>query len=131
MLIGRGSEELLSGGLGNDVLQGGGGDERLKGGRGADFFSFTAADTEPGEIDRILDFTPEQGDRLGIDAVLGISKSLAGNGWTYIGQDSFSGTAGELRFADGLLQGDLSGDGSATLQIRLDGITSFNPEWIS
>ena len=131
MLIGRGSEELLSGGLGNDVLQGGGGDERLKGGRGADFFSFTAADTEPGEIDRILDFRPEQGDRLGIDAVLGISKSLAGQGWAYIGDNSFSGTAGELRFADGLLQGDLSGNGTANLQIRLDGITSFNPEWVS
>ena len=130
-LIGRGSEELLSGGLGNDVLQGGGGDERLRGGLGADFFSFTAADTEPGEIDRILDFRPEQGDRLGIDAVLGISKSLAGQGWTYIGNNSFSGTAGELRFADGLLQGDLSGNGTANLQIRLDGITSFNPEWIS
>ena len=131
VLIGRGNNELLSGGRGDDVLEGKGGDERFRGGSGADFFRFSEADTEPGEIDRILDFNPRQGDRLGINAVLGMSDSLAGQGWTYIANAAFSGSAGELRFADGLLQGDLNGDGAANLQIQLDGINTFNPDWIS
>jgi hypothetical protein len=84
-----------------------------------------------GELDRILDFNPEQGDRLGINAVLGLSNSLSGAGWTYIGSDSFDGSAGQLRFDSGLLQGDLNGDGRAELQIRLDGISTFNTDWIS
>jgi phospholipase/lecithinase/hemolysin len=131
VLIGRGSQDLLLGGRGDDLLEGRGGDERLRGGSGADFFRFTRADTEPGEIDRILDFNPQQGDRLGINAVLGMTKSLSGQGWTYIAADSFSSKAGELRFVDGFLQGDLDGDGRADLQVRLDGITTFNPDWIS
>jgi len=131
VLIGRGKNELIDGGAGNDILEGRGGNERLRGGAGADFFRFTAADTEPGEIDQILDFTPSQGDRLGINAVLGITNSLSGGEWVYIGDSSFSGVSGELRFKEGLLQGDLNGDGSPNLQIRLDGINVFDPNWIS
>jgi phospholipase/lecithinase/hemolysin len=131
VLIGRGSDELLQGGRGDDLLDGRGGDERLRGGSGADFFRFTRTDTAPGEINRILDFNPQQGDRLGINAVLGMTKSLSGQGWIYIATESFSGSAGELRFANGILQGDLNGDGAANLKIRLDGITTFDPDWIS
>ena len=130
-LTGRGANELIDGGPGNDILEGRGGNERLRGGTGADFFRFTKADTELGEIDRILDFDPLQGDRIGINAVLGITRSLSGEGWTYIGSDAFHGIAGELRFNDGLLQGDLDGDGAANLQIRLDKLNTFNPDWIS
>jgi hypothetical protein len=63
--------------------------------------------------------------------VLGLSNSLSGEGWSYIGSDSFDGSAGQLRFDNGLLQGDLNGDGRAELQIRLDGISTFNTDWIS
>ena len=41
----------------------------------------------------------------------------------YIGGASFGDHAGELRFAGGLLQGDVNGDGSADFSIRLDGVT--------
>jgi phospholipase/lecithinase/hemolysin len=131
LLIGRGKNELIDGGVGNDILEGRGANERLRGGLGADFFRFTEADTEPGEIDQILDFTPSQGDRLGINAVLGITNSLSGGEWIYIGSNSFNGIPGELRFKDGLLQGDLNGDGSPNLQIQLDGINVFDTSWIS
>jgi len=131
VLIGRGREELISGGPGDDLLEGRDGNERLRGDAGADFFRFTQADMEAGEVDRILDFSPEQGDRLGINAVLGLSNSLSGEGWSYIGSDSFDGSAGQLRFDNGLLQGDLNGDSRADLQIRLDGISTFNTDWIS
>lgn len=131
VLIGRGRQELLAGGPGDDLLEGRGGSESMRGDAGADFFRFTQTDTEAGEIDRILDFNPQQGDRLGINAVLGLSDSLAGQGWTYIGSDAFNGTAGQLRFGNGLLQGDLNGNARADLQIRLDGISTFSTDWIS
>ena len=42
-----------------------------------------------------------EGDRLGINAVLGITNSLAGKGWTYIDSANFNGVPGELRFDKG------------------------------
>lgn len=131
VLIGRGRHDLLSGGRGDDLLDGGSGSERLRGDAGADFFHFTPADAKSGEVDRILDFNPQQGDRLGIKAVLGLSDSLAGQGWNYIGSDAFTGSTAQLRFDNGLLQGDLNGDARADLQIRLDGINTFSTDWIS
>ena len=131
VLVGRDSDDLLVGGRGKDLLVGRRGDDRMRGGSGADFFRFTQVDAETRGIDRILDFNPQQGDRLGINAVLGMRKSLSGQGWSYIAADSFGGSAGELRFSGGLLQGDLNGDGAADLQIRLAGLTVFSPDWIS
>jgi phospholipase/lecithinase/hemolysin len=130
-LISGGTNVLLSGGVGNDLLQGGAGEQYFKGGSNADFFSFTEADAQPGVIDRILDFSAIEGDRLGINAVLGITNSLAGQGWIYIDSANFSGVAGELRFEKGLLQGDTNGNRIANLQIQLDGINVFSPNWIS
>ena len=130
-LISGGTNVLLSGGIGNDLLQGGAGEQYFKGGLNADFFSFTQADAQPGVIDRIFDFTAIEGDRLGINAVLGITNSLAGQGWTYIDSDNFSGVPGELRFEKGLLQGDTDGNRIANLQIQMDGINTFSPNWIS
>ena len=130
-LISGGTNVLLSGGIGNDLLQGGAGEQYFKGGLNADFFSFTQADAQPGVIDRIFDFTAIEGDRLGINAVLGITNSLAGQGWTYIDSANFSGVPGELRFEKGLLQGDTDGNRIANLQIQMDGINTFSPNWIS
>lgn len=118
-LISGGSNVLLSGGVGNDLLQGGAGEQYFRGGLNADFFSFTEADAQL------------EGDRIGINAVLGITNSLAGQGWTYIDSANFNGVAGELRFANGLLQGDTDGNRIANLQIQLDGINTFSTIWIS
>ncbi|WP_288918153.1 hypothetical protein, partial [uncultured Synechococcus sp.] len=89
------------------------------------------ADAQPGVIDRIFDFTAIEGDRLGINAVLGITNSLAGKGWTYIDSANFNGVPGELRFDKGLLQGDTDGNRIANLQIQMNGINNFSPNWIS
>lgn len=63
--------------------------------------------------------------------MLGITNSLAGQGWTYIDSANFNGVPGELRFDKGLLQGDTDGNRIANLQIQLDGIINFSPSWIS
>jgi hypothetical protein len=129
-LTGLRNNVLLSGGLGADVLAAGPGHQRLSGGLGADLFAFSAADLDA-KRDRILDFNPAQGDRLGITAVLGLDASLAGETWQFIGTAAFSGTAAQLRFANGVLSGDRNGDGRSDLSIALSQITAFDPAWIS
>jgi Ca2+-binding RTX toxin-like protein len=66
-ITGNDGKNSLSGGAGNDVLIGGGGRDRLEGGPGADRFVWQeAADG----ADRILDFSPAEGDRLDFRGIL-------------------------------------------------------------
>jgi hypothetical protein len=52
-----------------------------------------------------------------IDAVRGGGNQK----FSWIGSDAFSGDAGELRFARGLIQGDTDGDKRADFEIRVTG----------
>jgi Ca2+-binding RTX toxin-like protein len=140
LLIGNRGNDALWGGLGrdnligrhgNDWLEGGQGSDWLSGGTGADFFSYQSNDASSRWLDTITDFNGQQGDRLGIIAVLDGEDPFANPGWEYIGSSAFSGAAAELRFADGHLQGDVDGDGKADLRIHLLGVNTFNQNWIS
>lgn len=106
LLWGNDVANHLSGGAGDDVLNGFAGADVLRGGNGADRFDFS--NIELG--DRIADFVS------GTDQV-----DLRGTGvdFSWIGDAAFSHTAGELRFAGGMLQGDVNGDGIADLSIGL------------
>ena len=60
--------------------------------------------------------------------------SVAGNQqFTFIGSNAFYGRSGELRYADGILSGDVNGDGQTDFQIAigngyaLDATTSSAP----
>jgi glucose/arabinose dehydrogenase len=58
-------DDYLLGGTGNDALRGEQGADLLWGGAGADNFAFGSfADSAPTEPDRILDFDPDEGDRI-------------------------------------------------------------------
>jgi Ca2+-binding RTX toxin-like protein len=130
LLGGRGQDRLV-GDRGTDWLQGGEGSDRLTGGRDADFFAWEARDANGAWTDRITDFRGNDGDRLGINAVLDGDNPFLNPGWTYIGQEQFSGAAAELRFSDGLLQGDVNGDRTSDLNIQMLNVNNFNPSWIS
>lgn len=57
-------------------------------------------------------------DLSGIDA----NVTVFGNqGFAFIDAAAFSGVAGQLRYAGGVLSGDLDGNGSADIQIGLTG----------
>ena len=121
-LVGDAGQGFYHTGPGDDVLVGGLGQDRLSGNRGADMFDFNAiAESRAGDKSRDLinDFSHSQGDRIDlatIDANTGVGGDQA---FALIGDEAFHGVAGELRFAAGIVQGDIDGDGKADLEIKV------------
>lgn len=108
LLWGNAVDNILSGNGGNDVLNGFEGSDTLTGGEGADKFIFSTLDG----IDTITDFATGE-DMIDLSAFGGFD--------TFIGDAGFSGIAGEVRYIDGFVYGDLDGDGIADLTIDLNG----------
>jgi Ca2+-binding RTX toxin-like protein len=125
-LWGMKGNDILKGASGDDDLYGGLGSDDLYGGTGADYFIFQSIkDSVVGtNRDFIGDFTRSQGDKIDlfdIDAISGGGDSK----FTFIGSNSFSDTAGELRFSGHIVSGDVDGDGKADFQIYVDNISSM------
>ncbi|MDT0604924.1 M10 family metallopeptidase C-terminal domain-containing protein [Thalassotalea castellviae] len=99
---------VLTGNGGDDVLNGFAGADTYNGGEGADTFVFS--NIESGDV--IADFT------TGEDVIDLIATGVS---FTFVNDTEFSNLAGELRFADGVLSGDVDGDGLADLSIDLNG----------
>ncbi|WPB83926.1 FG-GAP-like repeat-containing protein [Sediminicoccus rosea] len=119
---GAGSDTLL-GGEGADRLDGGLGWDRLTGGTGADVFVFRSIAEADGDV--VTDFGRADGDRYDLRAI-DADTLLAGNqAFAWIGGARFGGVAGQLRFADGALQGDVNGDGVADFGIMLLGVATL------
>jgi hypothetical protein len=125
--------EVITGGSGDDVLRGRGGDDtllgrggtdRLFGGAGEDVFRFNAISHIRG--DRIGDFDSGSDliDLRHVDA----DRNAGGNqAFDFIGDLDFT-TAGQLRFVDGVLSGDLNGDGLADFRLRLPGTDALQAD---
>ncbi|MBX9459328.1 MAG: M10 family metallopeptidase C-terminal domain-containing protein [Rhizobium sp.] len=116
--------DTLVGGKGNDRLTGGLDADTLTGGGGKDQFVFrTVNDSMPGAFDTITDFNPRQGDRIDLKAIDADGSRSGNQGFIFIGDDDFSGTAGELRFetsGTGIdLSGDTDGDGAADFLVHI------------
>jgi Ca2+-binding RTX toxin-like protein len=119
LLVGSTVDDLIYGDHGDDTLIGGPGADELWGGAGNDRFLYTHI----GATDTIGDFVTgtDQIDLTGIDA-----DAFAGGNqaFSFIGNASFSGRAGELRVYDGGSSGyvaalDVNGDRTADLMINL------------
>jgi hypothetical protein len=115
---GAGADTLL-GGRGNDVLQGGAGADSLVGGDGRDRFLFLSATEADGDV--VADFSAAQGDTIDLRPMLTGDQTFI-----WIDSAGFSGVARELRFAAGILEGDLGGDGTADFKISLSNVASLN-----
>ncbi len=130
-LSGGSGNDRLNGGKGNDWIAGGQGSDRLSGDRGADFFAYGAEDCRRPWQDTITDFRGREGDRLGLNAILDGTTPFENPGWTFIGARPFTAGQPELRFRQQWLEGDANGDGRWDLRIQLQGVRSFDPQWIS
>lgn len=130
-LIGNGAANALNGGTGQDVIVGGGGGDRLTGGRDADIFRFDDGDAGVGTVlrDTVTDFKSSQNDRIDVSAIDANSAVDGDQAFSFIGTAAFGSVAGQLRFAGGMLMGDVNGDGVADFEIALSGVSSFSASW--
>ncbi|GHC45098.1 calcium-binding protein [Neogemmobacter tilapiae] len=102
-LEGEDGADRLFGSLGRDVLLGGLGADTMTGGQGTDRFVFASAEEANG--DTITDFG-QGADRIELAFMAG---------GRFLGDEDFTGKAGELRYvqSSGRLSGDVDGDGQA------------------
>ncbi len=121
-LIGGRGADRLNGGQGADSLRGGLGRDQLTGGAQADVFEFRSE----GEIgrgrssDTIRDFERNL-DQIDMSRVDGNTLRGGNQDLVFIGDDAFSGRAGEMRYENGVLRGDTDGDGVTDFALRIAG----------
>ncbi len=137
VLDGRGGNDILYGGSGNDNLYGGSGKDTLNGGLGSDYlYGGTGADVfvfasvsdsrANSSRDVIMDFSRSAGDHIDLRSIDADTTFGGNQAFDFIGSKAFSGEAGELRFmSNGILAGDVNGDGYADFQIKVNGFTKM------
>jgi large repetitive protein len=123
VLTGGLGADTLTGSAGNDTLIGGAGADRLTGGLNADSFRFDNAADAAGDV--ITDFKTSQGDKLDLQLIDADAGVVGDQAFAFIGSNAFSNVAGELRFAAGMLEGDLDGNGVADFQIQMDMVATL------
>ena len=76
--------------------------------------------------DLVFDFNAARGDQIDVSAIDAISGTMENDEFIFVGDDAFSGSAGELRFVpdfeDGLLEGDINGDALLALGAEREGL---------
>ena len=127
VLTGNVGNNLLNGGAGADTLVGGLGSDTLSGGSGADLFVFNAWNESVTGLARdvITDFNSLQGDKIDLTKFDANLLDAGFNGFSFIGTADFTG-AGQLRFVDHVLSGNVSGNAGADFEIQLVGVNSFS-----
>ncbi|WP_024675214.1 M10 family metallopeptidase C-terminal domain-containing protein [Pseudomonas syringae] len=128
ILVGGDGNDSLSGGAGDDVLIGGSGADTLIGGTGADHYVFSSAgDVGLGALRDIINgFKVTEGDKLDFSGFDARPSTDDADAFVFIGNAAFStGNTGELRFADGVLYGNIDDNVGADFEIQLTGVQTL------
>ncbi|RMQ75232.1 Mannuronan C-5-epimerase, partial [Pseudomonas syringae pv. tomato] len=128
VLNGGAGNDTLSGGAGDDVLIGSSGADTLIGGTGADRYVFNSIDEvgRDGLRDIINGFKVGEGDKLDFTGFDARPLTDTHDAFTFIGNSAFSANnTGELRFADGVLYGNVDDNTGADFEIQLTGVQSL------
>jgi Ca2+-binding RTX toxin-like protein len=129
-LAGSGGDDRLAGDNRANILIGEQGADALEGRGGADRFVYYGTyESRPGAADRILDFSPKQGDRLDLSAVDADVQASGNQAFTFIGQNQFTGV-GQVRFfqqdGDTVVEANTSdATVGAELRIEVDPLVAF------
>ena len=99
----------------------------MTGGSGADLFVFNDwHETGLGVLrDVITDFSQMEGDKIDLRAFDANLLQAGFNSFSFIGAADFTG-AGQLRFVDHVLSGNVSGNAGADFEIQLVGVNNFS-----
>jgi serralysin len=128
-LLGGGGNDKIHGGDSADALVGGRGRDIIYGDAGADDFIFTAASQSGSGAkhhDSVMDFNGLEGDLIDLSGFDANSRAAGLQHFDFIDIQAFDHTAGELRFANHLLQGDVNGDGKADFEVYLSTVLLFS-----
>ncbi len=124
-LYGGSQNDVLSGGAGDDILVGGTGADDLYGGSGRDVFVFNSVRDSTATAagrDSILDLSAS--DRIDLRLIDANSKVAGNQSFTFVGENGFSGVAGELRIerksSDTFVYGDVNGDRKTDFALHID-----------
>ena len=112
LLWGNDVANRLEGRGGQDVINGFKGADILIGGTGNDFFQFSTLN-DFGNV--IVDFT--FGDKIDVGKFDTNPAAPGDQAFVFIGQAAFSNVAGQLRYSNGLLEGDVDGNGVADFSV--------------
>jgi serralysin len=129
--IGTGVGDEISGTNGANRLTGGGGADALQGLGGADVFVYTKASHGgifDGVVDLIADFSRAEGDRVDLGAVDANATRRGNQDFIFSATGTFSGRAGEVIFADGLVLADRNGDSAVDFAIDMNGLAGMRAE---
>ena len=122
---GAGRDNLMGGG-GNDHLFGGLGEDLMAGGSGADVFVFrTAAEAGNGPTHDVIEDFKSGSDRIDLSAVDANSNHAGDQDFDFIGSAAFSSKAGELHLRNGVVSGDINGDGKADFAVEIANLAAL------
>ncbi len=135
-ISGSTGRNILRGERGADTLYGNAGDDVLVGGRGADSLNGGTGDTRfvyerpadsnaAGGRDTVFDFNLFGTDMIDLEAIDAVRGTAGNQAFTFIDDDAFTNTAGELRYDGGIVMADSNGDGTADLEIIIDGLPTL------
>jgi Ca2+-binding RTX toxin-like protein len=122
-LRGLEGNDTIDGGAGNDTIVGGAGVDTMTGGAGNDTFVFASVEEIGNDQflrETITDFRTAGTDLLDFTAIDADANTAGQQAFSFIGSSAFS-AAGQLRYENGVLMGDTTGDGVADFQLVLTG----------
>jgi serralysin len=131
VITGDNADNHLYGLGGSDTLTGGTGQDQLIGGAGADTFAFTALNESTlAAPDDIADFSAGEVDKIDLSAIDANTGSGGDQAFNFIGNNNFNGTAGQLHYQGGYIEGDVNGDSVADFRIQAHPATLASTDFI-